>query len=102
MSTNQNASLRTLKFLGALTVVASVYTLVRWPADTGQAHWSEWFAFYFFPAFAYAGILVLLFYGVQRFQVARGSREVVRLPLVGIFWTVAVFMAVGLLGRVTH
>jgi len=102
MSTTQNRTFRTLKFLGALTLIASIYTILRWPADTGQAHWSEWFAFYFFPAFAYAGILVLLFYVVQRFQVARGSREVVRLPLAGIFWSVTLFMAVGLIGRLTH
>ena len=100
MSTDQSAGFRTIKFLAALTVVASAYTFVRWPADTGQAHWSEWFAFYFFPAFVYAGILVLLFFVAQRLQVARGKREVVRLPLAGIFWTVTVFMAVGFLGRI--
>ncbi len=96
------STVRTLKFIGALTVVASVYTFMRWPAETGRAHWSEWFAFYFFPSFTYAGILVLLFYIAQRVQVARGSRQQVRLPLFGIFWGVTIFMVLGLVGRLTR
>lgn len=96
---DQYASYRTVKFLAALAVLATLNTLLRWPANTGRAHWSEWFVFYFSPAFTYAGILLLAFYVVQRIQLASGARQSVRLPLVGIFLAVAIFMSVGLIVR---
>lgn len=102
MNNEQNSRSRTLKFLAALVMVASVNTLLSWPADTGRAHWSEWFVFYFFPPFGYASILVLLFYVGQKVQIARSSRQVVRLPLVGIFWCVTGFVALSLIGLLTH
>ena len=96
---DKKRSYRTVKFLSALTVLAALNTLLRWPANTGRAHWSEWFVFYFSPAFTYAAIVALVIYVVQRIQIARGTRQSVHLPLVGIFLSVAIFMAIGLVGR---
>lgn len=89
---------RTLVFLAAITLLSAVVTFLRWPTDTGNAHWSEWLVFYGFPPFAYAFIFAAILYTVQKWRVSRGEREQVRLPLVGIWVAVLIFTGIGTVG----
>ena len=93
---------RPLKFLASLAVFSSIYTLLQWPASTGNAHWSEWFVYYFSPAFSLSGISCLIAYIFQRVQVRNGKRDQIKLPLTSIFWIVIAFLSFGLVDTLIH
>ena len=88
----------TVAFLAAIAAVAGVVTFLRWPASTGNVHWSEWFAHYFFPPFFFAGLFAAIPYAIQRRQVKKGTKSRVRLPLVGLWFWVLAFEALGFVG----
>ena len=93
---------RPLKFLASLAIFSSIYTVLQWPASTGNAHWSEWFVYYFSPAFSISGIFCLIAYIFQRVQVKKGKRDQIKLPLTSIFWIVTAFLSFGLAGTLIH
>lgn len=87
-----------LWFLLALSGIGAANTVARWPADLGGVHWADWFAFYFTPPISFGLILGAICWIVMPAPEGGRKRDV-RLPLRGIFIAVAVFMAMGYVGR---
>jgi hypothetical protein len=86
-----------LWFTIGLIMLGLINVAVRWPANTGSAHPSEWFAFYFTPAIAWG----LLFAGICWAATPApdgGRKRDVLLPLRGICIAVLTILAMGYVG----
>jgi hypothetical protein len=84
-------------FCAALAAMGVINALVRMPASMGNAHWSEWFAFYFTPPIFWGLVIGLVCWAVIPAPPGGRKRDV-RLPLRGIALTAGILTALAYFG----
>lgn len=94
-----NETKRGAWFCAAVAALALANVAASMPANTGSVHPAEWVAFYGAPPVFYAAIFSGIAYALQRRSIARGERDAVRLPYLGILFWVAVLLVAGFTGR---